>query len=183
MTELTNAFVLTTIRSGHNTKPLNVLQVQRLLESNIEDCEVIGVIPRNTCTLLRLAVKGQVFDFAIASNTVACRTPAGNSSTDYTGVLVESVLAVISSFLDEDSTSTTATETITATDSIEAKMSVLIKEVISENPIYAGFDEITNRKFWKDFSREIFQTLPNNATNTQIKDAIRTLMNRRLARI
>ena len=179
MTELANAFTMTTILSGNNAKPLNVLQVQRLLESNIKNCQVIGVVPKANCTLIRLTVSEQTFDFAVAPNTVACKSTTGNMSVDYNGVLTETILTIVNEFITPEPQPKTAGETVL--DKVyEDKLAELRKKAICSNSKYVGFAEITNRKFWRELTEEVLKRIPENATDEQIIGTFCELMDKRL---
>lgn len=179
MTELVNAFTMTTILSGNNAKPLNVLQVQRLLESNIKNCQVIGVVPKENCTLIRLTVNGQTFDFAVAPNTVACKSTTGNKSVDYNGVLTETILTVVNEFTSPEPQSDTISRA--ALDkTYEDRLDELRKKAIYSNSKYVSFAEITNRKFWREFTEEALKRIPEEATDAQIVATFCELLDKRL---
>lgn len=178
MAELQNAFESTTIRTGSSKNALNVLQIQRLLESHIKGCKVHAVIPKTNCTLIRLETNGQMFDFAVASNAVACKSIAGTLSIDYDGVLVDTILTIIND-LEPVKAPDSETFELTAT-----KFEQLLHEVLNEHQKeFISFTEITNRKFWAGIATEVQKALPDKTNNQQVKDTICKVLNDRLGRI
>lgn len=158
MADLPNAFVQTTITSGYNTKRLNVLQVQKILEANINDCTVISVIPKEMCTLIRMTFKGQTVDLAIAANSVAVRAANEKQKTDYTGDLVETVLNIVNGLSSE----TIATRNFDTkieeadTEALEKTIMEEIKCVVNAGN-NASLKEITSNGFYRRLAKEVIQ--------------------------
>lgn len=183
MADLPNAFAQTTITSGYNTKRLNVLQVQRILESNINDCSVISVIPKEICTLIRMSFKGQTVDLAIAANSVAVRAANEKQKTDYTGDLVETVLNIVNSL----STDAIATRNFDAqieemeNEALEKAIMEEIKRVVREGN-NASLKEITSNGFYRRLAKEVIQERMKHP-HGELRDIINIVLERTVASV
>lgn len=135
MANLINSFALTTITSGSMNKKLNVLQVQTILEANIVNCKVIGVIPKETCTLIRMSINNSVIDVAIAANSVAVKSNNHKQKLEYTGDLVETVLNIINSLDNEISAKRDFEQVINNSDNDAMTKAIAyeIKKVVTES--------------------------------------------------
>lgn len=184
MTELKNAFEQTNILSGRGNTYLNVLQVQCLLESNISDCQVVSVVVKQNCTLIRLTINEQSFDFAVASNAVACRSMAGNLSVDYNGILTETILTIVNEFkTDTKSNSAKAIEASTHY-TVDQIVPIIIKTVNENGDKYKSFKEITSRGYWKGIAQTVLGMLGTmSVSEAQIKNVIMKVLDKELSKL
>lgn len=184
MAELKNAFEQTNILSGRGNTYLNVLQVQRLLESNIPDCQVISVVVKQNCTLIRLTTNGQSFDFAVASNAVACRSMAGNLSIDYNGILTETILTIVNEFKTDIKSSSTKTIESNTHYTVDQIVPIIIKTVNENGDKYKSFKEITSRGYWKGLAQTVLGmlgTMP--VSETQVKTVAMKVLDKELSKL